>query len=33
MLDVMDNDNYQITANGDPSSVTFGAENGLTLPT
>ena len=31
MLDVMDNDNYQITANGDPSSVTFGAENGLTL--
>ena len=31
MLDVMDNDNYQITANGDPSSVTFGADNGLTL--
>ncbi len=31
MLDVMDNDNYQITANGDPSSITFGADNGLTL--
>lgn len=31
MLDVMDNDNYEITANGDPASVTFGADNGLTL--
>ncbi len=31
MLDCMDNDNYEITANGDPSSITFGADNGLTL--
>ncbi len=31
MLDVMDNDNYTISSNGDPSSVTFGADNGLTL--
>ncbi|MCD7753626.1 MAG: glycoside hydrolase family 3 C-terminal domain-containing protein [Clostridiales bacterium] len=31
MLDVMDNDNYEITANGDASSVTFDADNGLTL--
>ena len=31
MLDVMDNDNYEITANGNPSSVIFGQKNGLTL--
>lgn len=31
MLAVLDNDIYEITANGDPSSVTFGADNGLTL--
>lgn len=31
MLDVLDNDIYEIKANGDPSAVTFGAENGLTL--
>lgn len=31
MLDVMRNGTYQITENGDPSSVTFGADNGLTL--
>ncbi len=31
MLDVMDNDNYDITANGDTSSVIFGEDNGLTL--
>lgn len=31
MLDVLDNDIYEISAKGDPDSVTFGAENGLTL--
>lgn len=31
MLDIMDNDIREITAQGDPSSVTFGAQNGLTL--
>lgn len=31
MLDVMRNGTYEITENGDPSSVTFGADNGLTL--
>lgn len=31
MLDIMDNDIREITAQGDPSSVTFGADNGLTL--
>ena len=31
MLAILDNDTYEITANGDPSSVTFGASNGLTL--
>lgn len=31
MLDYLDNDTYEITANGDPASVTFGAQNGLTL--
>ena len=31
MLDILDNDIYEINANGDPSSVTFGADNGLTL--
>ncbi len=32
MLDILDNDIYEISAdNGDPSSVTFGAKNGLTL--
>ena len=31
MLGVMQNGTYQITAQGDPSSVTFGADNGLTL--
>lgn len=31
MLDILDNDTYEITANGDPSSVTFGADNGLVL--
>ena len=31
MLEVMHNGTYQINENGDPSSVTFGADNGLTL--
>ena len=31
MISYLDNDIYEITANGDPSSVTFGAKNGLTL--
>ena len=31
MVDVLDNDTYEINANGDPSTVTFGADNGLTL--
>lgn len=31
MLDIMDNDIREITEQGDPSSVTFGADNGLTL--
>lgn len=31
MLDVMDNEIYEISANGDPESVIYGAENGLTL--
>lgn len=31
MVDVMDNDTYIISANGDPSSVVFGANNNLTI--
>lgn len=31
MLAVLDNDIYEITENGNPESVTFGADNGLTL--
>ena len=31
MLDILDNDTYEIAANGDPANVTFGAKNGLTL--
>lgn len=31
MLEIMDNDIVEITAKGDPSSVTFGADNGLNL--
>ncbi len=31
MIEVLDNDIYEIHANGNPSSVTFGANNGLTL--
>lgn len=31
MLDIMDNDIREITAQGDPESVIFGADNGLTL--
>ena len=31
MLAQLDNDTYEITAQGDPSSVTFGAQNDLTL--
>ncbi len=31
MVDVLDNDNYTITANGNPGSVIFGAKNGVTL--
>ena len=31
MLDILDNDIYEINANGDPSTITFGADNGLTL--
>ena len=31
MIAFLDNDVYEITANGDPSSITFGADNGLTL--
>lgn len=31
MISYLDNDIYEISANGDPSSVTFGAKNGLTL--
>ena len=32
MLDILDNDIYEISGdNGDPASVTFGAQNGLTL--
>lgn len=31
MVEILDNDIYQISANGDPANVTFGADNGLTL--
>ena len=31
MIDILDNDIYELNANGDPSTVTFGADNGLTL--
>lgn len=31
MVDILDNDIYEINANGDPSTITFGADNGLTL--
>ena len=31
MIDILDNDIYEINANGDPSTVTFGADNGLAL--
>ena len=31
MIDILDNDIYEINANGDTSTVTFGADNGLTL--
>lgn len=31
MMEYLDNDTYEITANGDPESVVFGADNGLTL--
>lgn len=31
MVDIMDNDIYEIGATGDPASITFGADNGLTL--
>lgn len=31
MLEIMDNDTYEITAQGDTDSVTWGADNGLTL--
>lgn len=31
MINILDNDIYEINANGDPSTVTFGADNGLTL--
>lgn len=31
MLAILDNDTYEITANGDPSSVVFGEDNGLVL--
>lgn len=31
MIDILDNDIYEINANGDPSTVAFGADNGLTL--
>lgn len=31
MIDILDNDIYEINANGDPSTITFGADNGLTL--
>ena len=31
MIDILDNDIYEINANGEPSTVTFGADNGLTL--
>ena len=31
MLEILDNDTYEITANGDPSSIVFGADNGLKL--
>lgn len=31
MIDILDNDIYEINANGDSSTVTFGADNGLTL--
>ena len=31
MKSYLDNDIYEITANGDPSSITFGADNGLSL--
>ena len=31
MIAVLDNDIYEISANGDPSSVVFGADNGLKL--
>ena len=31
MIDILDNDIYEINANGDPSTVTFGANNGLKL--
>lgn len=31
MVAILDNDTYEITANGDPSEVVFGADNGLVL--
>ena len=31
MLDIMDNDTYEITAQGDTDAITWGADNGLTL--
>ena len=31
MVQIMQNDTYEITEQGDPDSVTFGADNGLTL--
>lgn len=31
MMEALDNNLYDITANGDPASITFGAANGLTL--
>ena len=31
MIDILDNDIYEINANGNPSTITFGADNGLTL--
>ena len=31
MLDIMDNDTYEITAQGDTDAITWGADNGLTV--
>lgn len=31
MIQIMQNDTYEITAQGDPDSITWGADNGLTL--